>query len=213
MSDTLDSIAAEIRNCSKCRLCEGRTNAVPGHGNAQAKIMFIGEGPGKDEDLQGKPFVGRSGQLLTKLLAGIGIDREDVFITNVVKCRPPNNRDPMEDEINICVPAYLERQIQTINPRVIVTLGRFSLGQFLPGVSITGVHGQAKRRLSDGRVIFPFYHPAVGLYKASMLSTLEHDMQVLKVLLEKLENEPDFLTPPAKSSPPPPDPEPLSRLF
>ena len=187
---------------------------MPGYGNSNAKIMFIGEGPGKDEDLQGKPFVGRSGQLLTKLLAGIGIDREDVFITNVVKCRPPNNRDPMEDEIETCVPAYLERQIQAINPRVIVTLGRFSLGKFLPGVSITAVHGQAKRRLSDGRVIFPFYHPAVGLYKASMLSTLEYDMQVLKVLLEKIENSPSDAPSPAQQSPPPPHDTPKSeKLF
>lgn len=190
MSDTIASIASEIHDCTKCRLHEGRTNTVPGYGNPQAKIVFVGEGPGKDEDLQGRPFVGRSGQLLTKLLAGIGIDREDVFITNVVKCRPPNNRDPMEDEIGTCVPAYLERQIQAINPRVIVTLGRFSLGIFLPGVSISQAHGQAKRRVSDKRVIFPFYHPAVGLYKASMVATLEQDMQVLKALLAKLEQSP-----------------------
>ncbi len=191
MTDTIESIADEVRVCTKCRLHEGRTNAVPGYGNPNAKIVFVGEGPGKDEDLQGRPFVGRSGQLLTKLLAGIGIDREDVFITNVVKCRPPGNRDPMEDEIGTCVPAYLERQIAAINPRVIVTLGRFSLGIFLPGISITASHGHPKRRQSDGRVIFPFYHPAVGLYKASMVATLEQDMQVLKALLEKLEQASD----------------------
>lgn len=185
--DSLVQVASEVRVCPKCRLAKTRTHAVPGSGDPQAKILFIGEGPGKDEDLQGEPFVGRAGKLLTQLLQKINIERKDVFITNVVKCRPPENRDPMDDEIEACWP-YLERQIRLIEPRVIVTLGRHSLKRFLPGTSITAVHGEGKRRTSDGRIIFPLYHPAVALYKASMLDTLEKDMHKLAMLLKKIED-------------------------
>lgn len=184
--NSLQEIEQLISVCTNCRLHQGRTNTVPGMGNPHAKIMFIGEAPGKDEDLEGKPFVGRSGKLLTTLLEKIGIDRQDVFIANIVKCRPPENRDPQEDEIEACW-AYLEAQIDNINPRIIVTLGRHSLKKFLPGVSISAVHGEPKRRQSDGRIIFPLYHPAVALYKASMLDILEKDMQKLKVVLQKIE--------------------------
>ncbi len=185
--ETLVQIENLVNVCIKCRLCEGRTKAVPGKGSESAKILFIGEGPGKDEDLQGEPFVGRSGKLLTQLLQKIGIDRKDVFITNVVKCRPPENRDPMDDEIEACWP-YLEAQIRILNPRIIVTLGRHSMKRFLPGVNISSVHGEAKRRVSDGRIMFPLYHPAVALYKASMLDILEKDMLKLKLLLDKIED-------------------------
>lgn len=184
--DSLHVIASEVSVCTKCRLCESRTKAVPGVGNPNAKILFIGEGPGKDEDLQGEPFVGRAGKLLTALLEKIGIARSEVFITNVVKCRPPNNRDPEDDEVEACWP-YLDRQIKLIDPRVIVTLGRHSMKRFLPGYSISGIHGEPKRRQSDGRIIFPLYHPAVALYKASMLDILEKDMVKLKTMLDKIE--------------------------
>ncbi len=184
--DSLHVIASEVRSCTKCRLCETRTNAVPGVGDPEAKILFIGEGPGKDEDLQGEPFVGRAGKLLTTLLNKIGIERKDVFITNVVKCRPPNNRDPEDDEIAACWP-YLDRQIHLIDPRVIVTLGRHSMKRFLPGYTISSVHGEPKRRQSDGRIIFPLYHPAMALYKPAMLDVLEKDMFKLKTMLAKIE--------------------------
>lgn len=184
--DSLHVIASEVLVCDKCRLCKGRTNAVPGVGNPQAKILFIGEGPGKDEDLQGEPFVGRAGKLLTALLEKIGIERKDVFITNVVKCRPPNNRDPEDDEVEACWP-YLDRQIHLIDPRVIVTLGRHSMKRFLPGYTISSVHGEPKRRQSDGRIIFPLYHPAMALYKPTMLDVLEKDMLKLKAMLDKIE--------------------------
>jgi DNA polymerase len=183
--DTLEAIADQIRGCTKCRLYQGRTNAVPGIGSATAEILFIGEGPGKDEDLQGEPFVGRAGKLLTTMLQKIGIERERVFITNVVKCRPPKNRDPLDDEIAACWP-YLEAQIRLINPKVIVTLGRHSLKRFLPGFSLSAVHGEPKRRKSDGRIIFPMYHPAVALYKASSLAILEQDFIKLSKMLMKI---------------------------
>ena len=171
--------------CQRCRLCEGRTQVVPGAGNIKAQIMFIGEGPGKDEDIQGKPFVGRAGKLLTEMLGQIDLKREDVYIANMVKCRPPENRDPLPDELEACDP-YLEFQISYINPKVIVTLGRFSMAKFLPGYSISQVHGQPKRRSSDGRLIFPMYHPAVGLYKASMRTEMLEDFRKLKTLLGTL---------------------------
>jgi DNA polymerase len=183
--NTLEEIASQVKVCTKCRLHEGRTNAVPGTGSTTAEILFIGEGPGKDEDIKGEPFVGRAGKLLTTMLQKIGIERESVFITNVVKCRPPENRDPMDDEIEICWP-YLEAQIKILNPKVIVTLGRHSLKRFLPGFSISAAHGEPKRRQSDGRIIFPMYHPAVALYKASSLAILEKDFIKLSEMLTKM---------------------------
>jgi len=183
--NTLEAIADQIRGCAKCRLHQGRTNTVPGTGSTTAEILFIGEGPGKDEDIKGEPFVGRAGKLLTAMLQKIGIERESVFITNVVKCRPPENRDPLDDEIAACWP-YLEAQIRLINPKVIVTLGRHSLKRFLPGFSINAVHGEPKRRRSDGRIIFPMYHPAVALYKASSLAILEKDFMKLSEMLMKI---------------------------
>lgn len=183
----LEEIKSQILVCTQCRLHQGRTNAVPGVGNPAAQIMFVGEGPGKDEDMQGVPFVGRAGQLLTSLLRKIGIQRSDVYITNVVKCRPPENRDPMDDEVETCWP-YLEDQIKTIDPKIIVTLGRHSLKRFLPGFTISSVHGEPKRRQSDGRIIFPSYHPAMALYKASMLDVLEKDFFKLKEMLQKIKD-------------------------
>src|ERR671938_2136878 len=144
MPDTLETIAADVRVCPKCRLSQTRTRAVPGEGSPNAEILFIGEGPGFHEDQQGRPFVGAAGQLLVEMLRLIGLRREDVFITNVVRCRPPGNRDPQPDEIAACS-EYLSRQTAMIRPRVVVTLGRYSLGRFLPTARISAVHGKPHR--------------------------------------------------------------------
>jgi len=162
----LETIAAEIRVCRRCRLHQGRTNAVPGEGNPATEVVMVGEGPGFNEDRQGRPFVGRAGDLLVRLLASIGWRREDVFITNVVKCRPPDNRDPQPDEIAACAP-YLKRQLETLDPAVVVTLGRYSLGTFMPGTRIGQVHGTARPvDASTGArdaLAFAMYHPAAAL--------------------------------------------------
>src|SRR3712207_2443033 len=140
----LAEIAAEVNRCTACELHKGRTRAVPGEGPANADIMFIGEAPGRNEDQQGRPFVGQAGKLLEELLAEIGLTRDDVWIGNVVKCRPPQNRDPRPEEIAACS-VYLERQIALLQPKLIATLGRYSMEKFFPGARITRVHGQAKR--------------------------------------------------------------------
>ncbi|MBU1019306.1 MAG: uracil-DNA glycosylase [Patescibacteria group bacterium] len=188
---TLKEIEAQCRNCKKCRLCEGRTNSVPGAGSAKAQIMFIGEGPGKDEDLKGEPFVGAAGKFLNELLASINLEREDVYIANVVKCRPPGNRDPFPEEIEACWP-YLESQIEAIQPELIVTLGRHSMERFLPGLKISQAHGKAKRYKGiDGgkQVYYPMYHPAVALYNGSYRGVLTEDMQRVPKLLKKIKDE------------------------
>src|SRR5881227_2907413 len=138
--EILKEVAAEVSVCAKCDLCKGRTKAVPGEGNPHAKIFFIGEGPGFHEDRQGRPFVGPAGQFLDELLASINLKRSEVFITNVVKCRPPGNRDPEPDEMAACAP-FLRRQLDVLDPALVVTLGRFSLGTFIPGTRISAVHG------------------------------------------------------------------------
>ncbi len=142
--EILKEVAAEVSVCTKCDLCKGRTKAVPGEGNPHAQVMFIGEGPGFHEDKQGRPFVGPAGQFLEELLASINLKRADVFITNVVKCRPPGNRDPLPAEIDACN-GYLDRQIAAINPQVIVTLGRFSMAKFFGGEKISAIHGRARK--------------------------------------------------------------------
>ena len=177
-----------VRSCSDCGLCAGRTKAVPGDGSYSAEIVFIGEGPGRDEDLQGKPFVGAAGKFLTEMLADIGLKREDVYITNVVKCRPPNNRDPLPEEAETCF-KYLDEQLKIIRPKLIVTLGRHSMARFLPGLRISDIHGQAKRVsgiFSEKQVIVPLYHPAAALYNGSLRGTLQEDMRKLPVLLKKI---------------------------
>ena len=148
----LEAIGAEVRRCTACRLCEKRTKAVPGEGALKSGIMFIGEGPGFHEDRQGRPFVGQAGKLLEEMLATVGLRREQVYITNVVKCRPPGNRDPQPDEIAACN-GYLDRQLAAIDPRIVVTLGRFSLARFFPGAKISAVHGEPK--FADGRAYVP----------------------------------------------------------
>jgi len=162
----LEAIAAEVRVCTNCRLHETRTKAVPGEGDPETEVVFVGEGPGFNEDRQGRPFIGRAGDLLVKLLASIGWRREDVFITNVVKCRPPDNRDPQPDEIAACAP-YLRRQLEVLDPAVIVTLGRFSMATFMPGARISQAHGTVRpvdpATGARSATVFAMYHPAAAL--------------------------------------------------
>jgi uracil-DNA glycosylase family 4 len=162
----LEAIAAEVRSCTNCRLHETRTKAVPGEGDPETEVVFVGEGPGFNEDRQGRPFVGRAGDLLVKLLASIGWRREDVFITNVVKCRPPENRDPQPDEIAACAP-FLRRQLEVLDPAVVVTLGRYSMGTFMPGARISQAHGTVRpvdpATGAASALVFAMYHPAAAL--------------------------------------------------
>jgi DNA polymerase len=162
----LEAVATEVRACTRCRLHAGRTRAVPGEGHPDTEVVFVGEGPGQTEDRTGRPFVGRAGELLVRQLATIGWRREEVFITNVVKCRPPDNRDPQPDEIAACAP-YLARQLEILEPALLVTLGRHSLGHFRPGARISQSHGTfspADRASGAPDVpVFAMYHPAAAL--------------------------------------------------
>ena len=162
----LEAIAAEVRDCTRCRLHVGRTRSVPGEGNPSTEVVFVGEGPGFNEDRQGRPFVGRAGDLLVKLLGSIGWRREDVFITNIVKCRPPDNRDPEPDEIAACAP-YLVRQLEILDPAMVVTLGRHSMGRFMPGARISQAHGTVRpadpATGARDALVFAMYHPAAAL--------------------------------------------------
>lgn len=186
MKDTLEKISAEVRVCQKCPLARTRTQAVPGAGNLHARIMFVGEGPGRNEDLQGLPFVGAAGKILDSLLAEAKLKREDIFITNVVKCRPPQNRDPLPEEVEACR-GYLERQVALIRPRIIVLLGRHAMDRFLPGLKISLDHGQPKR--CGGQVYFPVYHPAATIYNQALRSDLEKDFRKIVRILRQLERE------------------------
>lgn len=178
----LQEIAREVEQCTACALHFGRKRSVPGEGPADAEVMFIGEGPGFHENEQGRPFVGAAGSFLGELLASAGLKRSQVFITNVVKSRPPNNRDPLPDELAACAP-YMLRQIETINPRVIVTLGRFSMAHFMPGAKISEAHGKA--RWVNNRLIVAMYHPAAALHQPSLKSTLLHDFAQLPAFVEQ----------------------------
>jgi DNA polymerase len=177
----LAEIADEVRVCTRCALARGRANAVPGEGNVLSDVLLVGEGPGAREDATGRPFVGPAGELLTELLHAIGWQREDVFITNVVKCRPPGNRDPEPIEAATCA-AYLEAQERALDPAVIVTLGRHSLQRYLPGARIGAIHG-ALRRSYTGQHVFPMYHPAAALHQASLRETLFRDIRGLPAAL------------------------------
>ncbi|MGZ6298969.1 MAG: uracil-DNA glycosylase family protein [Candidatus Limnocylindria bacterium] len=176
----LTAIAAEVSGCTRCPLHVGRTQTVPGEGNPLSDVLLVGEGPGAREDATGRPFVGPAGQLLDELLRSIGWEREHVFIANVVKCRPPGNRDPEPDEINACRP-YLDRQEAALDPAVIVTLGRHSLRRYLPDARIGEVHGRLRR--SGGRFVFPMYHPAAALHQSSLRETLFADIRGLPAAL------------------------------
>jgi DNA polymerase len=180
----LAEIADEIRVCQKCELWKTRSKSVPGEGPADARVMLIGEAPGWNEDKQGRPFVGAAGKFLEDLLALAHLKRTEVFITNVVKSRPPGNRDPLPDEIAACAP-YLERQIAVIDPDVIVTLGRFSMARWFPGERISRIHGQPKR--VGKRLIVPMYHPAAALHQAALRGTIEEDFSRLPKILADAE--------------------------
>ncbi len=183
--DELQEYADAVAGCTRCRLAQGRTQVVFGSGNARADLMFVGEAPGFHEDKQGVPFVGQAGRLLDKLLAGIGMARGDVFVANVLKCRPPGNRDPQPDEIEACE-SHLFRQIALIEPVVVATLGNFAT-KLLSGrqLGITKVHGQEQKTTIGGRdvLLYPIYHPAAALYTPAMLKVLEADFARLPELL------------------------------
>lgn len=179
--DSLEQIAGEVRACTRCPLHARRTLAVPGEGNPISDVLLVGEGPGAREDATGRPFVGPAGQLLDELLGTIGWQRGDVFITNVVKCRPPGNRDPEPEEKAACA-GYLERQERILDPAVVVTLGRHSLQRYLPGARIRTVHGQLRRSFS-GQHVFPMYHPAAALHQSSLRETLVRDVRGLPAAL------------------------------
>ncbi len=186
MPETLKTIAAEIAVCKNCELSRTRTYSVPGEGNPDTEIMLIGEGPGKNEDLEGRPFIGQAGKLLTELLANAGLTREDVFICNVVKCRPPLNRDPEPAELAACN-AYLDRQIAVIKPSIIITLGRFSMANFFEDVKISQVHGMMKR-VGDTFVI-PMFHPAAALHQPALKPAIREDFSKLPKLLAMARKE------------------------
>jgi len=181
-ADELATLEQEVSACPLCDLSRTRKRAVPGEGRVDAEVMFIGEGPGFNEDQQGRPFVGPAGRLLNELLASIGLARDQVYITNVVKCRPPNNRDPMPQEIAACAP-YLERQLALIKPKVVVTLGRYSMAKFFPGASITKIHGQPKR--IGATFYFPMFHPAAALRQESYMAAVKADMLKIPALIEE----------------------------
>jgi DNA polymerase len=185
-AEELAQVASQVRGCTLCKLHETANKGVPGEGPSDARIMFIGEAPGFNEDRQGRPFVGAAGQFLEELLALAGLRRADVFITNVVKHRPPNNRDPEADEIAACA-LYLERQIAAINPRVIVTLGRFSMARWFPGERITRIHGQPKR--VGNRLIVPMMHPAAALHQPQNRTLIEADFRRLPEFLAQAERD------------------------
>ncbi len=205
----LETIATEVRTCTRCRLAGGRTNAVPGEGNPDTEVVVIGEGPGFNEDRLGRPFIGRAGDLLTKLLGSIEWRRQDVFITNVVKCRPPDNRDPEPDEVAACAP-YLKRQLEVLDPAMIVTLGRHSMGRFMPGARISQAHGTTAPvdPASGARdaTVFAMYHPAAALRGAEVERQSYDDVaKVPQVLLDiRARRAATAPPPPARITPPAP---------
>lgn len=187
MSEALAALHRRIEACTVCPLHRTRTRAVPGDGPVTARIMAVGEAPGENEDRTGRPFVGAAGQLLTRLLRSIGLDREDIYICNVLKCRPPGNRDPEPDEVSSCA-HFLDEQVALIRPDVILLLGRHAVGRLLPGMpGISRIHGQRVRR--GDRLYVPLFHPAAALYNASLLRTLEEDMQRVRGYLDDAQAE------------------------
>ena len=182
----LEEVASEVRSCTRCRLHETRTLAVPGEGNADTEVVFVGEGPGQNEDRQGRPFVGRAGDLLVKFLATLRWRRDEVFITNIVKCRPPDNRDPEPDEIAACAP-YLQRQLEILDPALIVTLGRHSLGRFMPGSRISQAHGTVRpvdpATGANNALVFAMYHPAAALRTPDIERTSYDDVASIPAAL------------------------------
>lgn len=191
----LSALYEEIAHCQRCDLYKHRTRAVPGEGPEDAEIMFVGEAPGWHEDQQGRPFVGPAGQYLTRLITSIGLRRDQVYITNVIKSRPPQNRDPLPAEIVACR-TWLERQIEFIRPRLIVTLGRYSMALFFPGKSIGKIHGTAQKK--DGIIYYAMYHPAAALHQQKLAQTIEADMlKIPQILAEAKDLSEDKEEPPS----------------
>ena len=181
----LTELYEEIANCQDCELAKHRTKVVPGEGPEDAELLFIGEAPGWNEDQQGRPFVGPAGAFLNQLLSSIGLSREQVYIANVIKCRPPGNRDPLPAEIQACR-KWLDRQIEIIQPRIIITLGRYSLARYFPNESISKVHGKARK---EGKVVcYPMYHPAAALHQGSLRQIIEADMLRIPAILKQAES-------------------------
>lgn len=212
-NELLQQVAKEVAVCQKCQLSYSRKNAVPGEGPADAEIMFIGEGPGFYENEQGRPFVGAAGKFLEELLGKVGYRREQVFITNVVKCRPPGNRDPQPEELAACS-GYLEEQIAAIDPAVIVTLGRHSMARYMPNARISDVHGQA--RWVGGRLIVAMFHPAAALHQPSLKGAVIEDFSRLPdYLAQARANREKMRKMPAEeeeTSPPPPPRDDATQL-
>jgi len=183
----LEAIAAEVRACTGCRLHEGRTRAVPGEGHPSTEVVFVGEGPGMNEDREGRPFVGRAGDLLVRLLGSIGWRRDDVFITNIVKCRPPDNRDPEPDEVAACAP-FLRRQLEVLDPSLVVTLGRHSMARFMPGTTISRSHGTVRpadpATGAGGALVLAMYHPAAALRTPAVEQASYADISLVPAVLD-----------------------------
>ena len=184
----LTDLCKEIASCRQCDLAKQRNNVVPGEGAENAAIAFIGEAPGWHEDQQGRPFVGPAGQFLEELLASIGMKREQVYICNVLKCRPPGNRDPLPTEIKTCQ-HWLDRQLGLIGPKMIVTLGRYSMARFFPGETISRIHGKARRE--GGIIYYAMYHPAAALHQQGLRDTIRADMRSIPSLLVETQPQPD----------------------
>jgi len=189
-ADRLSDIEELVAKCKRCTLYKTKTKDVTGVGASDAEVMFIGEAPGKEEDLQGEPFVGRAGQMLTELIESLGWGRKDVYIANVLKHRPPNNRDPLPEEAQMCWP-FLKAQIKIIDPKLIVFLGRHAMSRFFPTMQISKVHGNAFRKEFNGKkqVFLALYHPAVAIYNSNMKETLETDFSRIPKILKKIEEE------------------------
>jgi len=189
----LTELYQEIANCQRCQLAEHRNKVVPGEGAENPELVFIGEAPGWHEDQQGRPFVGSAGQFLEELIASIGLTREQVYICNVIKCRPPGNRDPLPAEIQACRD-WLDQQLELLHPKMIVTLGRYSMARYFPGQSISKIHGKERRQ--SGVIYYPLYHPAAALHQQSLRQTIQADMLRIPALLARAEN-----VPPAEEKP------------
>lgn len=185
--EQLEQAAARIRECQDCPLGRSRTNAAPGEGPADARVMLIAEGPGKNEDQQGRPFVGKAGEFLDDLLALAGLGRDEVYITNMIKCQAPGNRDPEPEELQAC-DKHLERQLEIINPELIVTLGRFSLAKFLPGESIGKAGGRLQKK--NGRCVFPVMHPAAELRRNEFRDKIVEDFEMIPEVIQRIREDP-----------------------
>ena len=203
-----DALYARVRACTLCGLSRTRTCAVPGEGPLDSEVMFIGEAPGANEDRQGRPFVGQAGQFLEELLAAGGLQRSDVYICNVLKCRPPSNRDPLPVEMESCKP-YLDEQIELIDPLVVVTLGRYSMSRYFPQVTISRIHGKFKR--IEDRFYVPMYHPAAALHQQSLREVMLEDFRALPAIIDRAR---EFHSPPPTREPAPQSPAAAqARLF